>query len=72
MRDNEPKRTISLDIEVGTKDWILYSYVLNNVYDLGIMGENLVIKYFGSDPKNRFVKVIPIEDIARLSYERNR
>ena len=72
MKDNEPKHTLSLDIETGSDDWIHYSYVLNNVYDLRIIGENLVIKYFGSDPKNRFVKVVPIEYIARLSYERNR
>lgn len=72
MKDNELKHTISLDIEVGTDGWIRCNYILDNVYNMWIMGENLVIKYFGSDPKNRFVKVIPIENIVRLCYERNR
>ena len=53
MKDDRPKHTISLDIEVGTDDWIRYSFILDNVYDLCIMGENLVIKYFGSDPKKQ-------------------
>ena len=53
MKDNELKHTISLDIEVGTDGWIRCNYILDNVYNMWIMGENLVIKYFGSDPKKQ-------------------
>ncbi len=61
---------MKLDIETESSGWIRYSYTLENVYEMRVMGENLIIRYSGSDPKNKFLKVVPIVEIVKLSYVR--